>query len=65
MITTPTLIQKLHDYVTTELANYPLIEGSLRLKNLLQEICSPTADMSIEIFKEYLFHSHSDLILLV
>jgi hypothetical protein len=57
MNTTPTLIETLHDYITTELAKYPLIEGSFRLKQLLQETCSRTADMSIEIFKEYLFHS--------
>jgi Cdc6-like AAA superfamily ATPase len=57
MNTTPILIQSLHDYVTIELTNYPLIEGSFRLKYLLQEVCSPTIDISIEIFKEYLFHS--------
>jgi Cdc6-like AAA superfamily ATPase len=57
MNTTPILIQTLHDYITTEIANYPLIEASSRLKHLLQETLSPTADMSIEIFKEYLFRS--------
>jgi len=57
MNTTPILIQKLHDYITTELKNYPLIKGSVQLKKLLQEISSLTADISIEIFKEYLFHS--------
>ncbi|CAF3137377.1 unnamed protein product, partial [Rotaria sp. Silwood2] len=57
LISTTTLIQKLHVYVTNELVKYPLIEISSRLKSLLQEICSSTAEMSIEIFKEYLFHS--------
>ncbi|CAF4763960.1 unnamed protein product, partial [Rotaria sp. Silwood2] len=57
LISTTILIQKLHYYVTNELAKYPLIEINSRLKSLLQEICSSTAEMSIEIFKEYLFHS--------
>ncbi|CAF5008339.1 unnamed protein product, partial [Rotaria sp. Silwood1] len=57
MGSTTILIQKLYDYINNELANYPLIESSSRLKNLLQEICSPTIEISIEIFKEYLFHS--------
>jgi hypothetical protein len=57
MNTTSILIQALHDYITTELANYPLIEASTRLKTLLQELCSPKVDISIEIFKEYLFSS--------
>ena len=57
MNTTATLIQALHDYITTELANYPLIEASHRLTTLLQEVISPTVDMSIEIFEEYLFSS--------
>ncbi|CAF1460251.1 unnamed protein product, partial [Rotaria sordida] len=57
MASTTTLIQKLHDYIINELANYPLIESSSRLKSLLQEISSPTIEISIEIFKEYLFHS--------
>ncbi|CAF4822405.1 unnamed protein product, partial [Rotaria sp. Silwood2] len=57
LISTTILIQKLHYYVTNELAKYPLIEISSRLKSLLQEICSSTAEMSIEIFEEYLFHS--------
>ncbi|CAF1186995.1 unnamed protein product [Didymodactylos carnosus] len=54
---TATLIESLHDYVTNELVNYLLIGCSSRLKNLLQEVCSPSAEMSIEIFKEYLFDS--------
>ncbi|CAF3895204.1 unnamed protein product, partial [Rotaria sp. Silwood1] len=57
MGSTTILIQKLYDYINNELANYLLIESSSRLKNLLQEICSPSMEISIEIFKEYLFHS--------
>jgi hypothetical protein len=57
MNTTPSLIRALHDYITTELANYPLIKASTRLKTLLQELHSPTVDISIEIFKEYIISS--------
>ena len=57
MNSTATLIQRLHDYITTELVNYPLIDASLRLKTLLKELVSPSANISIETFKEYLFSS--------
>ena len=52
-----TLIEALHAYVTNELINYPLIEGSSELKNLLQQTFSPTIEISIGTFKEYLFYS--------
>ncbi|CAF1212894.1 unnamed protein product [Rotaria sp. Silwood1] len=52
-----TLIKSLHDYVTNELINYPLIESSCRLQELLQDISSSDAETTIEIFKEYLFNS--------
>ncbi|CAF4056542.1 unnamed protein product, partial [Rotaria sordida] len=55
---TADLIRNLHDYVTNELVNYPLIGSSVRLRDLLQEVNSPTTEMSIEIFKEYLFNSY-------
>ena len=57
MTITPTLIQSLHDYITTELTTYPLIEVSIQLKRLLEETLSPSWDISIEIFKQYLFYS--------
>ncbi|CAF1180009.1 unnamed protein product [Adineta steineri] len=53
------LIEKLNNHVTNELIRYPLIEGSFRLKNLLKEMHKPTIHMSIEIFKEYLFHNQT------
>ncbi|CAM4822618.1 unnamed protein product [Rotaria magnacalcarata] len=51
------LIESLHDFVTNQLVSYPLIGSSTRLKDLLQEVESPSAESSIEIFKEYLFNS--------
>ncbi|CAF2977365.1 unnamed protein product [Rotaria sp. Silwood2] len=52
------LMKNLHDYVTNELVNYPLISSSCRLQELLQHTSS-SAETSIEIFKEYLFHSQT------
>ncbi|CAM4874703.1 unnamed protein product [Rotaria socialis] len=51
------LIESLHDFVTNELVSYPLIGSSTRLKELLQQVESPSTESSIEIFKEYLFNS--------
>ncbi|CAF3814466.1 unnamed protein product, partial [Rotaria sp. Silwood1] len=52
------LMKNLYDYVTNELVNYPLISSSCRLQELLQHT-STGAETSIEIFKEYLFHSQT------
>jgi hypothetical protein len=57
MENTPLFIQELHDYVTSQLVKYPLIEPSVQLTDLLQITISPTVQLSIGIFKEYLFNS--------
>ncbi|CAF4628142.1 unnamed protein product, partial [Rotaria sp. Silwood2] len=51
---TKNFIQALHNYVTTQLGKYPLMEPSIKLRQLLQQTDSPTIDSSIEIFKEYI-----------
>ena len=51
------LIQSLHDHIANELVTYPLIASSSRLQDLLEENDLQTAEKSIELFKEYLFHS--------
>lgn len=53
--TRPKLVKALHDYVTKELVDYPLIDASLRLTTLLQTTNTSNVNISIEIFKEYLF----------
>ena len=51
-------VYELHDYVTSQLVNFPLIELSIQqLTDLLHTTISQTIQLSIEIFKEYLFHS--------
>jgi hypothetical protein len=51
------LITALHEYVTTQLINYPLTEASFQLQTLLKNSRSPTVQASIEIFNEYLVHT--------
>ncbi|CAF4523413.1 unnamed protein product [Rotaria socialis] len=51
------LIESLRDYITLKISSDPLLSISSRLVNLLEEVYSPTIDMSIEMFKEYLFYS--------
>lgn len=55
--TAAAFIQMMHNFISTELINYPLIDASQSLINLLQDTDSPSADVSIEIFREYLFQS--------
>ena len=57
LISIETFIQTLNDYITNELSKYALIQSSFRLQQLLQETSSPSIDTSIELFKEYLFHT--------
>jgi hypothetical protein len=54
---TAKFIDELHSYVTTRLSQCPLIEPSSELIELLQRIISPTIQLSIRIFKEYLSRS--------
>jgi hypothetical protein len=54
---TQKLILALHEYVTTQLLNYPMTEASHHLQTLLNNSRSPTAQTSIEIFNEYLVHT--------
>jgi hypothetical protein len=54
---TQQLITALHEYVTTQLANFPLTGASSRLQHLLDNSRSPTVQASIEIFNEYLVHT--------
>ncbi|CAF1380067.1 unnamed protein product, partial [Rotaria sordida] len=54
---TQKLIIALHEYVTNQLVNYPLIEASFQLQTLLNDSRSPTVQKSIEIFNEYLIHT--------
>ena len=51
------LTTALHEYVTRQLIEFPLIEPSFQLQTLLKNFRSPTARMSIELFNEYLVHS--------
>ena len=51
------LITALHEYVTKQLIEFPLIEPSTQLQTLLNNFRSPTVRMSIELFNEYLVHS--------
>ena len=54
---TSTLIQMMHDYVTHELTTHPQSQGTIRLAEFLNDVSSPSADVSIKIFNEYLFQS--------
>jgi hypothetical protein len=47
----------LHSFVKSQLNSLPLIEASHQLKKLLEESQTPTAEMSIEIFKEFLVYT--------
>ena len=55
--TTAPLIQMMHLFVSNEMVNYPLLDASQHLIALIQNTDSPSADVSLEIFREYLFHS--------
>ena len=57
MDSTPELIDALYVYVNSELTNYPRNEGSVRLRELLQVVDSPSIKTCLEIFKEYLFQT--------
>ncbi len=57
MNVTQQLISALHEYVTTQLASFPLTEASSHLQILLNNSRSPTIQTSIEIFNEYLVHT--------
>jgi hypothetical protein len=57
MNVTQKLITALHEYVTTQLVNFPLTEASFHLQTLLDNSRSPTIQTSIEIFNEYLVHT--------
>ncbi|CAF4783837.1 unnamed protein product, partial [Rotaria sp. Silwood2] len=54
---TQKLIIALHEYVTNQIVNYPLVEISFQLQTLLNDSCSPSVQKSIEIFNEYLIHT--------
>lgn len=56
-VVTGTLIDDLYQYVADEITTYALIDASHRLKGLLSKTDSPTIESSINIFREYLFHS--------
>ncbi|CAF0880653.1 unnamed protein product [Adineta steineri] len=43
--------------ITLQLINFPLIEPSFYLQQLLNNSYSPNIQISIEIFKEYILHS--------
>jgi hypothetical protein len=51
------LILALHEYVTAQVLNFPLIEASFQLQTLLNDSRSPTVQTSIEILNEYLVHT--------
>jgi hypothetical protein len=54
MENTPEFIEKLHDYITSQLIKFPLIEPRIELRDLLQNVISPTVQLSIKTFEEYL-----------
>ncbi|CAF0904066.1 unnamed protein product [Adineta ricciae] len=56
---TKKLICTLHDFVTSELINSPLILASPRLSDLLKIIQNPTVKLAIEIFDEFLLRSQT------
>ena len=51
---TTEFITKLHDYVTEQLVAFPLIEPSQKLIDLHKKTESPTIQVSIDLFEEYL-----------
>jgi hypothetical protein len=51
------LVVALHNFVTLQLIDSPLIDASSRLKKLLEQSCAITAETSIEIFNEFLFNT--------
>ena len=66
MDSTPELTNALYDYVSRELTDYPRNEGSVHLRNLLeevhlsnlrQEVQSLSIKTFIDIFKDYLFET--------
>ena len=53
------LITAVHDYVTTQLTTLPLIEASVQLQKLLaNDSSSMPVRASIQLFNEYLLHTH-------
>lgn len=56
-LVTGSIIDELHQFVTEEIIKYPLLNISDRLKELLVKTDSPTIEISMNIFQEYLFHS--------
>jgi hypothetical protein len=57
MALTTDFIQNMHTYVSSQLSYYPLMDASQRLKDLLAETISPSSQMSVELFKEYLYNT--------
>ncbi len=53
------LIVALHDFVTLQLIDLPLIEASFQLKQLLEEPDLPTVKIAIEIFNEFLVYTRT------
>ncbi|CAF1142456.1 unnamed protein product, partial [Adineta ricciae] len=51
------LIGQMRDYICEELSRYPLLKASKRLDELRGEITSPTSEVSIDLFKEYLYNT--------
>ncbi len=51
------LIIALHDFVTSQLVNLPLIEASCQLQKLLEESHVPKVESSIDIFNEFLVYT--------
>ncbi|CAF0924968.1 unnamed protein product [Rotaria sordida] len=51
------VLVELHNFVTSHLISYPLIEASSQLLKLLEESTVPTVEKSIEIFNEFISHT--------
>jgi hypothetical protein len=56
---TQKLIQRLHEYVTSNILSFPLIEISFQLKELLEKTSSLSEQTAIQIFNEYLFFTQT------
>jgi hypothetical protein len=56
---TQKLIHELHEYITSQLVAFPLIEASSPLKKLLEETSSPRVQTYIKLFNEYLFFTQT------
>ena len=54
---TKALKTTLHDFVTLQLVNLPLVEASGQLLKLLEDNKMPSVQKSIEIFDEFLIHT--------